>query len=50
MCFIANNRPTDCNTSKFPEIISKFLKIVVFVMFYKIFEPGIGLQMFQRKK
>jgi len=50
MCFIANNRPTDCNTSDFPEIIFKFLKIVLFVMFYKISEPGVELQIFQRKK
>ena len=50
MCFIANNRPTYCNTSKIPEIISKFLKIVIFVIFYKIFDPGVGLQMFKRKK
>jgi hypothetical protein len=49
MCFSANNRPTNGNTSHFPEIISKFLKIILFVTFYKIFEPGVGLQMFERE-
>jgi len=41
MWFIVNNRPTDCNTSDFLEIIFKILKIFVFVMFYKISEPGV---------